>query len=585
MATTQKSEAVHRVVVAKDLPMRTRDGVTLYTDVYRPDTAGRFPVLVVRTPYDKSQEMALTEKEYFPPRGYVVVVQDTRGRFRSEGEFYPFIHEAQDGYDTIEWAAGLPWSDGNVGTVGQSYLGLVQYFAAPQQPPHLKAMSPVSGPVTYFENCVYRRGVFELGWMLAYFVFMARNTLERKGRYEQQRPLLDTYLSHPEVPLSPLKKEVYRHLPLREWGERLKDGAPYFADFLQHATDGPYWHATDLRRQLHSVNVPMLHVGSWYDAFQYDTLTLYTGLRERAMTPEARHGQKLLMGPWAHLLPYAVPTSKGTGEIDFGPEALIELHAAQLRWFDHFLKGMNTGVLDEAPIRLFVMGNNRWRDEYEWPLARTRYTNLYLHSGGKANSLRGNGQLSLTTPSEEPPDRYLYDPEDPVPTRGGTTLGLAMGVFDQTKIEEREDVLVYTGDVLTADMEVTGPVSLKLFAASSAPDTDFTAKLVDLRPDGYAQNIAEGVTRARFRESLSSPTLITPEKVYEYTVDLWATSQVFKAGHRLRLEVSSSNFPRYDRNPNTGHDFGVDAELRTARQTIFHDSRYPSHLILPLIPR
>jgi len=585
MATTQKSEAVHRVVVAKDLPMRTRDGVTLYADVYRPDAAGKFPVLVVRTPYDKSQDMALTEKVYFPPRGYVVVVQDTRGRFRSEGEFYPFIHEAQDGYDTIEWAAELPWSDGNVGTVGQSYLGLVQYFAAPQRPPHLKAMSPVSGPVTYFENCVYRRGVFELGWMLAYFVFMARNTLERKGLYEQQRPSLDSYLSHPEVPLSPLKKEVYRHLPLREWGERLKEGAPYFADFLQHAADGPYWHATDLRRQLHSVNVPMLHVGSWYDAFQYDTLTLYTGLHERAMTSEARRGQKLLMGPWAHLLPYAVPTSKGTGEIDFGPEALIELHAEQLRWFDYFLKGMNNGVLDEAPIRLFVMGDNRWRDENEWPLARTRYTNLYLRSGGKANSLRGNGQLSLSTPGEEPPDRYLYDPEDPVPTRGGTTLGLAMGVFDQTKIEEREDVLVYTGDVLTADMEVTGPVSLKLFAASSAPDTDFTAKLVDLRPDGYAQNIAEGVTRARFRESLSSPTLITPEKVYEYTVDLWATSQVFKAGHRLRLEMSSSNFPRYDRNPNTGHDFGVDTELRTARQTIFHDSRYPSHLILPVIPR
>ncbi|HEV8714194.1 MAG TPA: CocE/NonD family hydrolase [Candidatus Binatia bacterium] len=585
MATTQKSEAVHRVAVEKDLSMRTRDGVTLYADVYRPDATGRFPVLIVRTPYDKSQEMALTEKDYFPARGYVVVVQDTRGRFRSEGEFYPFVHEAQDGYDTIEWAAGLPWSDGNVGTVGQSYLGLVQYFAAPQRPPHLKAMSPVSGPVTYFENCVYRRGVFELGWMLAYFTFMARNTLERKGLYEQQRPLLDSYLSHPDLPISPLKKEVYRHLPLRDWGERLKDGASYFADFLRHPTDGPYWHATDLRRQLHNVNVPMFHVGSWYDAFQYDTLTLFTGLRERALTAEARRSQKLLMGPWGHLLPYAVPTSQGTGDIDFGPEALIELHALQLRWFDHFLKGVSNGVLDEAPIRLFVMGANRWRDEYEWPLARTQYTKVYLHSGSKANSLRGNGQLSLTVPSEEQPDRYTYDPQDPVPTRGGTTLGLALGAFDQTKIEEREDVLVYTGDVLAADMEVTGPISLKLFAASSAPDTDFTAKLVDVRPDRYAQNIAEGVIRSRFRESLSSPTLLTPEKVYEYTIDLWATSHVFKAGHRLRLEVSSSNFPRYDRNPNTDHDFGADTELRTARQTVFHDGRYPSHLILPVIPR
>ncbi|HKA54420.1 MAG TPA: CocE/NonD family hydrolase [Candidatus Binatia bacterium] len=585
MAATQKSEAVHRVIIERDLLMRTRDGVTLYADVYRPDATGRFPVLVVRTPYDKSQEMALTEKDYFPARGYVVVVQDTRGRFRSGGEFYPFIHEAQDGYDAIEWAAVLPWSDGNVGTVGQSYLGLVQYFAAPQRPPHLKAMSPVSGPVTYFENCVYRRGVFELGWMLAYFTFMARNTLERKGLYEQQRPILDSYLSHPELPISPLKKDVYRHLPLCDWGERLKDGAPYFADFLRHPTDGPYWHATDLRRQLHDVNVPMFHVGSWYDAFQYDTLTLFTGLRERALTPEARRGQKLLMGPWGHLLPYAVPTSQGTGDIDFGPEALIELHALQLRWFDHFLKGAENGVLDEAPVRLFVMGDNRWRDENEWPLARTRYTKVYLHSGSRANTLRGDGRLSLIVPSEEQPDRYTYDPQDPVPTRGGTTLGMALGVFDQAKIEEREDVLVYTGDVLAADTEVTGPVSLTLFAASSAPDTDFTAKLIDVRPDGYAQNIAEGVIRARFRESLTSPTLITPEKVYEYTIDLWATSHVFKAGHRLRLEVSSSNFPRYDRNPNTGHDFGVDTELRSARQTVFHDHRYPSHLVLPVIPR
>lgn len=575
----------YRVIVEKDLPLRTRDGVTLYADVYRPDAPGRFPVLVVRTPYDKSQNLALTEKDYFPPRGYVVVVQDTRGRFRSEGEFYPFIYEAQDGYDTIEWAAALPWSDGHVGTVGQSYLGLVQYFAAPLRPPHLRAMSPVSGPVTYFENCVYRRGVLELGWMLAYFLFMARNTLERKGLYAQQRATLDSYLSHPEMPISPCTREVYRHLPLRDWGERLKDGAPYFADLLRHATDGPYWWAIDLRRQFHNISVPMLHVGSWYDAFQYDTLTMFSGLRAYAMTPEARRGQKLLMGPWAHLLPYAVPTSQGTGEIDFGPEALIELHAIQCRWFDYFLKGVENGVLDEAPIRLFVMGENRWRDEDEWPLARTRYTNLYLHSEGKANSLRGNGRLSFTPPGEEPPDRYLYDPHDPVPTRGGTTLGLAMGVFDQRKIEERADVLVYTSEELTAPVEITGPIVLKLFAASSAPDTDFTAKLVDVRPDGYAQNLAEGIVRARFRDSLTHPTLIAPEQVYEYTIDLWATSHVFMARHRIRLEVSSSNFPRYDRNPNTGHKFGVDAEMRTAQQTIFHDSRYPSHLILPVIPR
>ena len=585
MTSPQPSPASYRVVVDRDVAMQTRDGVTLYADVYRPDADGRFPVLVVRTPYDKSVDMALTEKDYFPSRGYVVVVQDTRGRFRSEGEFYPFIHEGRDGYDTIEWAAGLPWSDGQVGMVGQSYLGLVQYFAAPERPPHLRAMSPVSGPVSYYDNCTYRRGVFELGWMLAYFTTMQRNTLERKGLYEQYKPLLDARVAYPDMPMSPLKKEEYRHLPLSDWAERFKDGAPYFADFLRHPTDGPYWQALDLRRQFHNINVPMLHVGSWYDVFQYDTLSMYSGLREQALTQAARRNQRLLMGPWAHLLPYAQPTSQGTGDIDFGPEALIELHDVQLRWFDYFLKGIDNGAADEAPIRLFVMGDNRWRDENEWPLARTRYTKLYLHSDGKANSLSGDGGLSGSAPNEEPQDRYVYDPHDPVPTRGGTTLGMAMGVLDQTKIEKREDVLVYTGEVLSQYTEVTGPISLSLYAASSAPDTDFTAKLIDLRPDGYAQNIAEGVIRARFRESHTAPSLITPGEVYAYTIDLWATSHVFKAGHRFRLEVSSSNFPHYDRNPNTGHDFGVDSELQTAQQTIFHDSRYPSHLVLPVIPR
>jgi putative CocE/NonD family hydrolase len=585
MAAKSGSEPAYKVIVEKDLAMETRDGITLRADVYRPDAAGKFPVLVVRTPYDKSQEMALTEKHYFPSRGYVVVVQDTRGRFASDGEFYPFVHEGEDGYDAIEWAAGLPWSDGNVGTVGQSYLALVQYFAAPFRPPHLKAMSPVSAPATYFEDCIYRRGVFELGWMLAYTLFLARNYAERKGLKERLDPILDSYISHPEVAISPCKREEYRHVPVMDWAGRLKECAPYFGDFLRNPTYGPYWQTTDLRRQFHNVNTPMLHVTSWYDAFQYDGLTLFNGLRRGAMTPEARRGQKLLVGPWAHLMPYSVPTTKGTGEIDFGSEAAIELHAIQLRWFDHWLKGADNGVLEEPSIRLFVMGENRWRDENEWPLARARYTDFYLHSGGKANSLRGDGGLSESGPGEEPPDSYTYDPQDPVPTRGGTTLGIAMGVYDQRKIEEREDVLVYTGGVLASDLEVTGPVSLRLFAASSAPDTDFTAKLVDVRPDGYAQNVAEGVIRARFRESLSNPTLVTPGAVYEYAIDLWSTSHVFRGGHRLRLEVSSSNFPRYDRNPNTGRDFGIDNELRAARQTVFHDGRYPSRLLLPVIPR
>lgn len=585
MATVKSSEATYKVKIERHLPMRTRDGVTLYADVYRPDAAGKFPVLVCRTPYDKSQELALTEKDYFPPRGYVLVVQDTRGRFSSEGEFYPFVHEANDGYDAIEWAAALPWSNGSVGTVGQSYLGLVQYYAAVTRPPHLKAICPVSGPVTYFENCVWRRGVFELGWMLTYFTFMARNTLARKGLAEREAPKLDGYIARPDLPISPLKEEAYRHLPLSDWGNRLAAGAPYFADYLRHSKYDSYWAETDLRDRCKNVAVPALHVGSWYDAFQYDTLAMYSAMRDHAATEEARRGQRLIMGPWAHLLPYSVPTSRGTGDIDFGPEAKIELHAIQARWFDQVLKGIDTGALAEPPVRIFVMGENRWRDEAEWPLKRTRYTKIFLHSRGRANSLNGDGSLSLAAPGDEAPDRYIYDPVDPVPTRGGTTLGMPTGVFDQREVERRADVLVYTGDPLPEPMEITGPIRLKLFAASSAPDTDFMAKLVDVRPDGYAHNLAEGVVRARFRESLSAPSPITPEKTYEYDIDMWSTSHVFAKGHRVRIEIASSNFPRYDRNPNTGHEFAVDSEMTAARQTVMHSATAPSHIVLPVIPR
>jgi uncharacterized protein len=579
------SQAQYRVVVERNVAMRTRDGVALNADIYRPDAPGKFPVLVVRTPYDKSQELALNEKDFFPPRGYALVVQDTRGRFSSGGEFKPFVDEARDGYDAIEWAAALPFSNGRVATVGQSYLALVQYFAATLAPPHLVAACPISGPVSYFENCVYRHGVLELGWILAYTIFMARNTLDRKGIYDAERARLDGYLKNAAVPLSQLSNEAYSHTPLRDWGERLKTGAPYLADFLANPREGSYWAETDIRPRARDITIPMMHSGSWYDAFQYDTLAMYTGMRDAARTENARRGQRLVMGPWAHLLPYSVPTSRGTGDIDFGDEAKVELLAIQERWLRHWLGGSEREVLDEPPVRIFVMGENRWRDEREWPLARSMYTKVFLHSHGQANTLGGDGALSFAAAGEEPADEYIYDPNDPVPTRGGTALGLAPGVYDQAEIEKRRDVLVYTSEPLPRDLEVTGPIAMKLHAASSAPDTDFTAKLVDVRPTGYAHNIAEGIVRASYRESGARPSPITPGRAYEYSIDMWATSHVFKAGHRLRVEVSSSNFPRYDRNPNTGNEFGVDRELKTARQSVLHDGQHPSHIVLPVIPR
>ena len=579
------SEAKYSIVVEKNAAMRARDGVTLFADVYRPAAPGRFPVLVIRTPYDKNADNALTEKAYFPPRGYVVVVQDTRGRFASEGEFYPFVREAADGYDTIEWAAQLPWSDGRVGMVGQSYMAVVQYGMAATRPPHLMALCPVSGSTSYFENSIWRRGVFELAYRLKYFIMMARETLMRQGRFDERWPAIAQYLTDPSDIRSPLTPEAITHLPLSDWGERLGESAPYCADMMANSRYGPYWQAADLGRHCHGVAVPVLHVGSWYDMFAYDTVKMFTVLRQGAMNQAARTGQRLLMGPWSHLVPYSAPTSRGTGQIDFGAAALIDLHAIQLRWFDYHLKGIRNGVDEEPPVRIFVMGDNVWRDEHEWPPARARVTPVYLSSGGNANSLRGDGRLSMTSAETQLADKYVYDPLHPVPTCGGTYIGPGCGVRDQVAVEQRDDVLVYTGDVLEQDLEVTGPVVLKLFAASSAPDTDFTAKLVDVRPDGYAQNIVEGVVRARFRDSLEFPTLIRPGEIYEYTIDMWSTSHVFKAGHRLRLEVSSSNFPRYDRNQNTGHEIGADSETCPAIQTVLHDSRHPSRLILPVIPR
>ena len=578
----------HRVLVEKDVPMRTRDGVTLRADVYRPDAPGHFPVLLSRLPYDKNQRRRPGDIDPFVERGYVVIMQDTRGRFASEGdEYYPLIWEAADGHDAVEWAAQLQYSDGQVGTMGQSYLGATQYLLAPTRPPHLKASFPASAAGDFHQCWVYHTGgAFELGWQIPYAILMARDTIARKGLTKKLLPELEDLLAPAPTPWAPpLSDEAYRRLPLMAWGKQLEPVARYVTDYLTHPEDGAFWWPINLERQHRQVAVPMYHVTSWYDIFLQGGLANFSGLRQQAMTDAARAAQKLLIGPWAHLFPYTSPTSTGTGDIDFGPAALIDLHQIQLRWFDHWLKGIDTGILDEPPVKLFVMGENRWRDEREWPLARTRYTPYYLHSGGRANGASGDGTLSPGAPGDEAPDHYAYDPADPVPTLGGNTLILAMGVQDQRPVEARPDVLVYTSEVMTAPLEVTGPLAVTLFAASSAPDTDFTAKLVDVRPDGYAQNLADGIVRARYRNSRETPTPLIPDEVTRFTIDLWATSHVFLPGHRIRVEVASSNFPRFDRNLNTGEDQATAMRGQTARQTVFHDARYPSHIALPVIPR
>jgi hypothetical protein len=563
--------------------MSTRDGKRLLADIYRPGGAESTSVLVRRTPYgNRENDLADTfnEADFYASHGYITVVQNTRGRFGSEGVWYPFAYEANDGYDTIEWAARLPGSNGRVGTFGQSYGALAQYLAATQRPEHLVTCIPVSAPLAAFENYWYQRGALELNWTLSYFLNMALSALRGSGD-AGRLARLEALVADPSVRFSPLKDEALRHLPLADWIDTLGDGAPFLADVLHHSADSAYWWAIDLRRQFRNIDVPMLHLGSWYDIANWDTPQYFSGLGEQAMSGRARENQAMIMGPWAHLLPYSQPTSGGTGDIDFGAEAATSLVAVQLAWFDHYLKDGGQ-ELPRAPVRIFVMGENRWRDERQWPLERTSFTGLYLHSGGSANTADGDGTLTTEVPGPEDPDRYRYDPDNPVPTAGGRYVG--GGVRNQDKIQARHDVLTYTAQAQDAPIELTGPVNAYLHVCTDGPDTDFVAVLCDVHPDGFVQNLAEGIVRGRFRASFDDPQPMQPDTVYELHVPLGNLSHVVAAGHRIRLHVTSSNFPRWDRNTNTGEPIDKATRIRVAEQTLFHDAPRPSRLVLPVVP-
>ncbi|MDD9995746.1 MAG: CocE/NonD family hydrolase, partial [Dehalococcoidia bacterium] len=379
-------------------------------------------------------------------------------------------------------------------------------------------------------------------------------------------------------------KRVLSHLPLSEMAVAAGSSAARLADWIDHPDYDEYWKRIAYKERYEDVVVPVLQIGGWYDTFTVGTMNNFVGMRARGGSDLARANQKVIVGPWVH----QASEHTHAGDRDFGKDSVLDLNAEHLRWFDRWLKGVENGVEDEAPIKLFVMGADEWRDEHEWPLARTRFTPFHLHSGGEANSLRGDGTLSVEAPGDEPADEYDYNPAFPVPSNGGNNCCfpeiVAWGGYDQDQIEQREDVLVYTSDELEEDLEVTGPVIAKIYASSSAPDTDFTAKLVDVHPDGYALNLCDGIIRARYRDTPERQVLMEPGKVYEFTIDLFPTSNLFRAGHRIRLEISSSNFPRFDRNLNTGGRFGHETDMRVAHQTVYHDAERPSHVLLPVIP-
>ncbi len=595
---------IGNVTCERNVPVRLRDGTRLAADVYLPaGVPGPWPAILERTPYDKLNPGLVLSARYFASHGYAVVLQDVRGRYASEGEWYPFGNEGPDGVETVAWARGQPWCDGRVATIGLSYSSCTQTSLAALDPPGLAAQFVSQGFHNYHTASMRQGGAFEMRFFL-YAFMMALTSREAmadpatRAAMQQAWSEVRSWLRHtpPKAGLTPL-----RHVPSYE---------RWLLDVWQHGDYDEYWssrpgYSIEGLYDRHA-DVPLYLCGGWYDSYARSTVTNYVELSRRKRGPV-----RLVMGPWIHGtanldLSYA-------GDADFGPDAPLGYDLFRLRWFDAVLKGARTGMLETPPVQIFVMGGGsgrrlpgsgrldvggRWRFEREWPLARTEPTPFYLQPGGGLSRRR--------PPSGAAPSRYVFDPRDPVPTIGGNiSVGYDVmpgggfdqrggphvyGARDRLPLSARRDVLVFSTPPLEDDLEVTGTVAVKLWAASTAPDTDFTAKLIDVYPpngdypDGYELNIGDSIIRARYRASRTVPELMEPGTVYEFTITLYPTSVVFQAGHRIRVHISSSNFPRFDINPNTGGPLGLEQAMQTAVQTVFHDAERPSHVLLPVIP-
>jgi hypothetical protein len=561
-------------------------------NIWRPKAEGKFPVIYMQTPYDKSSDDFCTNRaNYFVPRGYAFVSIDVRGKYDSDGVNYFFWHpnwreggfDGQDVYDCQTWLGEQPWSNGKIGMTGPSSLAFEQWMGAILGNPYLTTIIPYCSPDDHYDN-VYQNATFQLG--------------------NNMRATIGAATRSAGTEIVDFEKATW-HLPLRTLDKvMLGREQQLWQDFLDHPDDDEYWRFSvgDRPRageisagRYPQVKVPTLNITGWFDEVQQATINNYLGMVQYG-PEELRTKHRLIVGPWQH-----AAGRRPVGDLDFGPQSNLEsqpedlrfhdywLKPIELRWYDYWLKGMNNGMMEEPPVHVFVMGENKWRSEQEWPLKRARDTKYYLHSGGRANSRYGDGKLSATPPRQEPADSFVYDPQDPVLSYGGMEVWQGFGApntdgpRDQRKIQNRNDVLVYTSEPQENDLEVAGRLLLKLYAGSTAKDTDFTGKIVDLYPNGYAQLLKDGVIRARYRNSFHKQELLEPNKVYEYTIDLWSVSHLFKKGHRIQVEISSSNFPKFDRNPNTGHKFGEDAELEKATQVIHHRSEFASHIILPVI--
>ncbi len=539
------------------LQIKMRDGILLAADVYLPRQGRRFSTVLIRTPYNrKSPDMR--GYRFFASRGLAVVVEDVRGRAASQGTYIGAEQEGPDGNDTINWIAEQPWSNGRVGMAGSSYLGIAQWWAAIQDNPHLVTISPqFSGDDDYMDRFYSVGGALQLEHRL---LWLSENLTPPS----QRRPTFGNYISH---------------LPLRT-ADMAASGIvlPIWQAALNHPSYDSYWKRRSIREQIDRVRIPVLSFGGWFDSYVQSDLDAFSRLQKSHMPVET------WIGPWGHDPSLKFPT------VTFGHASDAHVRLRQLDWFQRYLvqPGQANFTPSGAPLHVFVMGTNEFRDEFEWPLARTRYTPLYLDSAGQANSSGGNGRLRWAPVRKSPTDQFTYDPKQPVPTLGGARCCeppiMPPGPLDQTAAEVRRDVLVYTSPPLAESLEVTGPVRAVLYFSTSSNDTDLTAKLVDVEPDGRPLLVTDGIQRLRYRLSLNTPVFVKRDSVYQITVDAGVTSYVFKPGHQIRLEVSSSNFPRFDRNLNTTRPNADEVKLTKARQTLYHRSGYPSALILPVIP-
>ena len=563
------------VTVERDVEATMRDGTVLRSDVYRPRTDADLPVLVIRSIYDKrsgTPTFGSAHPAWFAAQGYVVVSQDCRGRYASDGDFYPYLHEIADGYDSVEWAARLPGSDGQVGMMGFSYVGATQLLAAIAAPPSLASITPAFTASQYYDGWTYNGGAFALAFIGYWATLLALETAQRAGDVAAYNQLAAGLGNAPAW---------YWSLPVADYPPLQVPYAPYFKDWVDHCIYDDYWRRWSIDEDYSRIDVPALHVAGWYDVFLTGTIKNFVGLSDSGRDEQTRQSQKLVVGPWAHM-PWT-PVSRLGSE---GPST-PEIDSWLVRWFDQTLKGRETGVLDSR-VTAFTLDGGR-RDFDAWPPPQAVPEDWFIHSQGCANSKFGDGTLDRNPPGDEPPDLYIHEPGVPIPSMGGHSCCFdtitPMGPADQHAAEVSRMILVYTSEPLAEDIELIGDVEVTLYAATTATDTDFTARLCVVDESGKSVNLQEGILRARYRESLASPKLLTPGKVYEFKIDLGPVGARVGAGSRLRLDIASSDFPQWDRNLNTGAKPLTEGPLGAvpATQTVLHNRAYPTRVSLPIL--